>query len=48
MISEDGKTSAHNLETAPDSPLRTKTGFNESMLLIKDTLIRGHRDPTLK
>ncbi len=36
------------LSDSNDSPIRTETGFRESMVLIKDTLTRGHRSPTLR
>ena len=36
------------LSDSNDRPLRTETGFSESMVLVKDTLTRGHRSPTLR
>lgn len=37
-----------DLSDSSDRPIRTETGFSESMILVKDTLTRGHRSPALR
>lgn len=36
------------LSDSNDRSIRTGAGFSESMVLVKDTLTRGHRSPTLR